>query len=76
MIWFHLLLFVSFVAALKIRFFFSYAFFVAAAVSVAFLVVVLFGYSYAAEIANSNSIDFSHFENNFLFNRSCLFKQK
>ena len=55
-------MFVSFVAALKIRFFFSYAFLIAAAVSVAFLVVVLFGYSYAAEIANSNSVNFSHFK--------------
>jgi len=53
--------FVLFVATLKIRLLFSYAFFVAAAVSIAFLVVVLFGYSLAAEIANTNSINFSHF---------------
>jgi hypothetical protein len=57
-----LLTFVSFVAALKIRFFFSYAFVIATAIGVAFLVAVFFGYSYAAEIANSNSIDFSHFK--------------
>ena len=57
-----MLAFVSLVAALKIRLLFSYAFAIAAAVGIAFLVAVFFGYSYAAEIANSNSIDFRHFK--------------